>query len=1093
MRNDLRALSDVLDIAALRRKLESESGESFWRSLDELAETPEFTRHLHREFQEGASEWNDTAGRRKFMKLMGASLALTGVQGCISGPPKENILPYVESPEVVVPGRPNFYATTFSFRGYGQGVFVESHTGRPTKIEGNPDHPASLGGTNVFSQASVLGLYDPNRSTTPRFRGEMATVDQFTGWLQDVMRRYRSNGGHGLYVLSEDTTSPTLGAQIGAFLQEFPEAGWHLHEPVGAGHVEEGLRRVFGRPMAPVYHIGEADAILSVDSDFLFALPGSLRYAREFSDRRRVREAQTEMNRLYTVESTVTITGAMSDHRLPLRPSGVHRFLRALASHFGVADAEITVSRRDRDWLTRMADDLVESRGVLVAGEPLPPEQHVLAHRINERLGNVGQTVEYIEPVTVQPPRGRHGLRSLVSEIEAGRVETLIILGANPAYTAPAGSNFVAALMDVPSSVHLSMHRDETSRLCTWHVPKTHYLEEWGDLRAFDGTASIVQPLISPLYEACRSAHDVLSTMLGNPGVGGYELVRTYWRDRLPGAFEAMWEDVLRLGVIPGTGLLTEGELAARAVRAAEVLSDADADTLAFGGPPATEPLAARRPPPDTTAAPADAVGMPDTVTRTDTFASPDAVPDRDTVPEAERGLPPGEQDLVDEQTDDPEEELEIVFRPDPSIWDGRYATNHWLQELPKAITKLVWDNAILISPDLSERKGIEREQVVELTFEGQTIAGPVWIVPGHPPDTVTVYLGYGRTSASPEVNGNGYNAYLIRTDADQWTGQGVQLRKVDESRQLVSTQHHHSMEGRAIVEEAAIGRFRDNPDFLHEGEPEELASLYPDYEYPINKWGMVIDLNVCIGCNACITACQSENNIPVVGKQEVRRGREMHWLRVDRYYKGPLYNPEIYFQPVPCMHCEKAPCEVVCPVYATVHDAEGLNVMVYNRCIGTRYCSNNCPYKVRRFNFLDYTKWKDAPPALQTNPDVTVRSRGVMEKCTYCIQRISAARIRAKKENRPIHDGEVKTACQMACPTEAITFGDLAKPESAVHRLHEQPHNYKLLHHLGTRPRTSYLAHFRNPNERMPGPEGVEFRIGQEEKIEVEVGSERE
>ncbi len=1004
------------DIQALRRTLETGSGPEYWRSLDELAATSDFVDSLHREFAEGVSEWNDAKGRRRFLKLMGSSLALAGVQGCISGPPQEEIVPYVQDPENVVPGRPQFYATAFPFRGFGQGVLVESHAGRPTKIEGNPDHPASLGATNVFAQASILDLYDRRRSTTPRLRGEQASWDLFISDLRLRLQRFRENGGRGLRLLTETTTSPTLGGQIDALLARYPEARWHRFDAVSGQLAEEGLAKIFGRPVVPVYDISRAHTILSIDADFMFALPGSVRYARDWSERRRVRQGIAEINRMYAVESTVTITGAMADHRLPLKPSTVERVVRALAMRMGVGEGPQSVPDVDDSWLDAVVDDLLGTSGsaLVIAGEVLHPESHVLVHRMNERLNAVGETLTYKESVDRRPAGGFEPLQALAADMEAEEVDTLVMLGGNPVYAAPADVAFERALLQVPFSIHLSMHADETSLRTTWHLPRTHYLETWGDVRAFDGTPSIIQPLIAPLYEACRSDHEMVAVLMDQWGSTGYDLVRSYWRDRIPGGdFERSWQEALRAGIIRDAG-------------SADVTVPSSLDFEA-----------------------------------------------------------------LQEQRAVQEHDIELVFRPDPAIWDGAFATNGWLQELPKPITKLSWDNAALISPDLAERLGIEPEQMIRMGLRGRSMEAAVWIVPGHPDDTITLTLGYGRRTAGANSaprgasdpmpasggrkTGNGFNAYLLRTTNAEWNGVGVTIEPLSERYHLVSTQHHHSMEGRPLVEEADIERFRKNPGFIHE-EDHELHSLYPEFEYTGYKWGMVIDINTCIGCNACIVACQAENNIPIVGKDEVGRGREMHWLRVDRYYKGALSNPKIFFQPVPCMHCEKAPCEVVCPVYATVHDSEGLNVMVYNRCIGTRYCSNNCPYKVRRFNFLQYADWDSNIRALQRNPDVTVRSRGVMEKCTYCQQRINHARVWAKKENRAIRDGEVMTACQTACPTGAITFGDLNDETAHVYHLHQEPHNYDLLRDLGTHPRTTYLAHFRNPNGQVP-ERGMENR----------------
>ena len=1072
---------ESLDISALRERLQNRTGRDYWQSLQELAETDEFEEFLHREFPEGASEWNDPTGRRRFLRLMGASLAVAGVglSGCGESP-KEAIVPYVDPPEEVIPGKPLFFATSFPLAGYAQGLIAESHMGRPTKIEGNPDHPASLGGTNTFMQGSVLDLYDPDRSENVLHRGAISTGTAFVQALQQERQRWQQTGGRGLRVLTGRVTSPTLAAQLRTLLDTFPNAQWHQYEPTARDAEREGIRRAHGQYRQTVYRFDEAEVVFSVDDDFLLTRPGSVRYARDFAERRRVREGETAMNRLYVTESSSTITGGMADHRLPARPSEIEAIVRAVAQRLGLEGGKkATDLSADRsEWVDALASDLEAHRGaaLVTAGPAMPTSVHALVHRMNEALGAVGASVEYIEPVEARPENHHASLRVLTDDMAAGEVDTLAILGGNPAYTAPADVPFARHLRDVPTSVHLSLTVDATSRECVWHVPKRHYLETWSDARAFDGTAGIIQPLIGKLFESCRSPHEVLAVLNGRSGTSSHVLVRQYWQEQYTGdRFEAFWEQSLKDGVVPGTGIFAD---------------EADA-SVRIGGIRFDNLDERHRPEPlqlDRQAA--------NTSSGADTTQAPPADPSGAAAAPAT-----SEGDTVEEGT------VEVVFRPDPTLWDGRFANNGWLQELPKPITKLVWDNAALIGPDTAERFDLHNRDMVELQHDEQAVTAGVWIVPGHPDGTATLYLGHGRPQAGRVGDGVGFDAYALRSSRSPWTLSGVSLRKTGETYNLVSTQHHHSMEGRELVREAPIERFRENPDFATEDHSEELPSLYPEDEppglypepdeegYEGYEWGMSIDTNTCIGCNACITACQAENNIPVVGKEQVEAGREMHWLRVDRYFKGDLDNPDTYFQPVPCMHCENAPCEVVCPVAATVHNDAGLNVMVYNRCIGTRYCSNNCPYKVRRFNFLEWNEngwdddWDQELGKLQHNPDVTVRSRGVMEKCTYCQQRINAARIRAEKEDREIRDGEMMTACQTACPTDAIVFGDI-NDDTQVKQLKEEPHNYGLLAELGTRPRTTYLAHFHNPNAEVPKLEPKGRYIGDKEKIEVEVGA---
>lgn len=995
---------DRLDLAAIRARLAGMRGKQYWRSLEELAETEDFREFLHREFPRQASTWTDPVGRRAFLKLMGASLALAGLSAC-TRQPDEKIVPYVRAPEEIVPGKPLFFATAMPLGGIATGLLVESHMGRPTKIEGNPKHPASLGATDAFAQASVLTLYDPDRSQVVTNAGRISTWDAFLATLSTDLEAQRLSLGAGLRVLTETVTSPTLASQLWALLAKFPKAEWHQYEPAGRDAARAGARLAFGEYVDTHYRFDRADVILALDADFLSCGPGILRYAREFAAKRRVRARQTQMNRLYAVESTPSITGAMADHRLPLRAGQIEGFARAVAEGLGVqgaASAETTPTPVDAKWIAALVRDLQRHRGssIIVAGDQQAPIVHALAHAMNHSLGNVGTTVIHTAPVEANPVNQAESLRDLVRDMDAGRVELLFILGGNPVYTAPTDLSFAKHLSKVRLRIHLSLYDDETSALCHWHIPETHYLESWGDARAYDGTVTIIQPLIAPLYNG-KSAHDLLAVLMGQTGRSSYDTVRDYWKGQHgPKDFELFWRKALHDGLVPGTIL-----------------------------PPKVVTLK-------------KGLGLDGRAVNETGAAKP---------------VPPAGSDRG----------LEIAFRPDPTIFDGRFANNGWLQELPKPLTKLTWDNTALISPATAQRLGLSNEELVELRYLGRAIRAPIWIMPGHAEDSVTVHLGYGRTRAGRVGTGAGFNAYAIRTASAPWFGPGLEIRNTGERYPLASTQHQHSMEGRHLVRVGTIEQFREEPDFVHEmaHEPSAALTLYPQHKYEGYAWGMAIDVNACIGCNACVVACQAENNIPIVGKTEVARGRAMHWLRIDRYHEGHLDNPATYHQPLLCMHCENAPCEVVCPVAATVHSNEGLNEMIYNRCVGTRYCANNCPYKVRRFNFLQYADYDTPSLKLLRNPNVTVRTRGVMEKCTYCVQRISAARIQAKKEDRQIRDGEIVTACQAACPTEAIVFGNINDPNSRVSRLKAEPLNYSLLAELNTRPRTTYLARLRNPN----------------------------
>ncbi|HEY3383662.1 MAG TPA: TAT-variant-translocated molybdopterin oxidoreductase [Vicinamibacterales bacterium] len=986
----------TFDLKVVRSRLQGTSGPEYWRSLDELADTPEFQELLHREFPQGASEMIDPVSRRTFVKLMGASLALAGVTAC-TRQPAETIVPYVRQPEEIVPGRPLYFATAMPLAGYAVPVLVESHEGRPTKIEGNPEHPVTRGSTDVFAQASILGLYDPDRSQTLTYRGEIRAWGAFLSAITSAVDARRAVGGDGIRVLTGSITSPTLASQLQQLVAEFPALKWHQWEPAGRDQAREGSRLAFGEYVDVQYHLDRAEVILTLDADVLGCGPDSLRHARAFATGRRLTGGRREMNRLYVVECTPSQTGSVADHRLPIQASAVGSFALALAAALGVPGAPDPASVRSfANWVGPIARDLQRHRGtgLVVAGDEQPAAVHALVHAINQSLGNVGQTVTYITPVEASPTDQLASLRQLVADMQAGHVDTLIIVDSNPVYTAPADFAFGERLMGkVSRRIHVGLYHDETAALCHWHVPAAHYLESWSDARAADGTVSLIQPLIAPLYNG-RTAHEVIGAMSSRTaGQSAHDLVRAYWQQRIgtEGAvFDRFWRKSLHDGMVPDT---------AAAVK-----------------------LVSAKP------------------------VDPTAIPR-------------------------PGHGREIVFRADPSVFDGRFANNGWLQELPKPHTKLTWDNAVLVSPSTADRLGVHQEDVVELGYRGRHVKGTVWVLPGQAPDSITVHLGYGRTRAGRVGTGAGFSAYTIRTSRALWFERGLEIRPTGERAQLASTQNEQAMQGRAIVRSAPLDVFLKTPGFAHlQGEaPRKDDTLYPEHAYNGYKWGMAIDLNTCIGCNACVVACQAENNIPVVGKTEVSRGHKMHWLRVDRYYTGEPDNPTAFNQPVPCMQCENAPCEVVCPTAATVHSAEGLNDMVYNRCVGTRYCSNNCPYKVRRFNFLLYQDWNTPTLKMLRNPDVTVRSRGVMEKCTYCVQRINAAKIEAETENRPVRDGEIVTACEAVCPAQAIVFGDLNDPGSRVAKLKADPLNYGLLEELNTRPRTTYLAAVRNPNPDMP------------------------
>jgi MoCo/4Fe-4S cofactor protein with predicted Tat translocation signal len=984
--------TEPIDLASLRAKLAATKGQQYWRSLEELAGTREFDEMLHREFPRQASEWSSSLDRRSFLKLMAASLALAGLSSC-GVQPEEKIVPYVNMPEGLIPGVPTMYATAFVMGGYAMGTLVRSYDGRPTKIEGNPAHPASLGATDIFMQASILGLYDPDRSQVLTRRGVVSTWETFDEEMRPVLEAQRALEGSGLRFLTETVTSPTLASQFQALHSRFPRATWHQFEPVSRDAAREGARLAFGSYLNTYYRIDAADVIVSLDSDFLCFGPASPRYAREFASRRKPGPGERGMSRLYVAESSATNTGATSDHRLPVRPSQIEEIARMLARQVGLQEVEAgsaTLSEKQQQWVRTAGKDLQAHRGrcIVIPGDYQPAAVHAMAHAINYALGNAGSTVVHTDPVEARPENQIASLRELVSDMNAGTVDVLVMIGGNPAFDAPADLEFTKALQNVPLRVRMGLYDDETSAQSHWHIPQAHPLETWSDARAFDGTATIIQPLIAPLFNG-KSPHEILSLFLGERGLTSHDIVRNYWRGRQgEGGFEKFWHDALNNGVVAGTAVAERH--------------------VVFAGSPASWK-------------PADASAA----------------------------------------------ELELAIRPDPTIWDGRFVNNGWLQELPKPLTKLTWDNAAIMAPATAQRFGIEKSDLVSFEVNGRTQKFPVFILPGQPDGSVTVSLGYGRARTGKVGSGAGFDAYRIRTSDAPWFARDVSIRRTGDQYPLSVTQEHFAMEGRAPVRYGTLADFLKDPEFARKvvEVPTREETLYPEYHYDGYAWGMSIDLNACTGCSACVVACQSENNIPIVGKEQVNNSREMQWIRIDQYFSGDLDNPRVDSQPLMCVHCENAPCEVVCPVGATVHDSEGLNVMVYNRCVGTRYCSNNCPYKVRRFNFLQYTDTHASTLAMQKNPDVSVRSRGVMEKCTYCVQRISAARIDAKKENRSIRDGEVVTACQAACPTQAIVFGDINDPNARVRQHKSDPRTYGLLAELNTRPRTTYLAKVSNPN----------------------------
>ena len=1028
-----------MTLAQVQAKLDGKNGRRFWKNLDELAETPEFHELMAEEFPRqsmgGSGEWVDAVSRRGFLKVMGASLALAGLAGCTKQP-DEPIYPYVKQPEDLILGKPMYFATAYPFPTGAIPVLVKSDSFRPIKVDGNPDHPMSKGKSDTFTQATLLDMYDPDRSQHVVYRGEVSSWEKFQ---QDFgAAATKTAGGEGLYFLSETITSPTLAAQWKQVEAAYPQAKLVQWEPVNSDSSRAASMAAFGSYTDAQYKLEEADVILSLDADFLggIAHPGFLPLAAAYSEGHRYEVGKT-MNRLYVVESMPTVTGFKAEHRLGLKPSAIAGFAQALAN--GTApqgdDAE------QQRFFTALKADLKKAGGkvVVIPGEQSAPAVHAAAFALNNSLGAVGKTVVYTETVNPLPSEQVADLKALVADMNAGRVQWLVILGVNPIYSAPADLEFATAFAKVPMTAHLGTHADETGSISTWHINKTHYLESWSDARVYDGTISIIQPMIEPMYGG-RSAHDILQTLLPSPQTSAYDAVQAHAKTYIKGDFAAGWRKALHDGWVEGTAFSAKGV-----------------------GSPKAGAMSAWSP----------AAGG-----------------------------------------------LEISFRPDPSLYDGRFANVGWLQELPKQVTNLSWDNAALMSMNTMGGLKLEENGKVEIELNGRKVVAPVLMVPGHPDGAVTVYLGLGRRVEAGRVGaGVGFDAYPLRTsDALLYAG-GAKIRKLDGTYDLCVTKVHniehrgafaqhdlekplsdkdgayslagHEAMERSIIRYATLEEVKKNPDFAHEGAsgslvnkvgyapqgetPKHDESFFPDaWNYQKqdpsslkmqNAWGMSIDLNSCIGCNACIVSCYAENNIPVVGREQVKVGRNMQWLRIDTYFEGDLHAPKAHFQPMACQHCENAGCEQVCPVGATVHTPEGLNTMVYNRCVGTRYCSNNCPYKVRRFNFLLYSDYDTESLKFMRNPDVTVRSRGVMEKCSYCVQRIEAAKITADKENREVRDGDIVTACQQACPTSAIVFGNINDKASKVAKRKAEERDYPVLADLNFRPRTTYTAGVINPN----------------------------
>jgi MoCo/4Fe-4S cofactor protein with predicted Tat translocation signal len=1035
-----------------------DAGPIFWKSLEDRADPTGATKRAEAEFPFGTDLGKEElAGvrpsRRGFL-LGGMTAAMATVAGCARRP-VEKIVPYTRMPEYALPGIPYHYATVRHSRGDAIGLVVESHEGRPTKIEGNPEHPASGGSTDIATQGSLLDLYDPDRTSGVKKRGPAglakSSIAEFDAWFDGRLKAYEADGGAKLRILAPPTNSRTFMRLREAIRNRFPHAGFHTFTSVSETNARAGARIAFGQAVNTLNDYQHAKVILSLDADFLQTEPGMIRATKLYARGRRLNTPNDAVSRLYVVEPGYSTTGANADHRLRLAARDVERYLAQLATELaakhgvalGAVGAPLSAMKADgvpAKWVTVVAKELAQAkgRGVIVAGTRQPARVHALVHLLNAALGNVGQTVQYFR--VADPDEGDQitELKALLKDLDEKRVETLLVLGGNPAYEVPADLKWNERLGGA-TVVHLGSHEDETSAKAAWLLPLAHELETWGDQLSLDGSYAIQQPLIAPLHGGVSDI-EILGRIAGEGGKG-HDLVQGTLRASYtqPFAFDREWKKALQRGVVAGADSRPFGIIPVREADVAKALSEIKAGK---------------------------ALGA---------------------------------------------DNLEIAFQPDPKLFDGRHANNPWLLELPDPMSKIVWDNAAYMSPATAQALGVESGDVVQIARAGaQAVEIAAWVLPGHADNAVTLHLGWGRTHAGRyggselerdwnreldlyplaqklPINGRmrGFNVAPLRTSDAMGFADGAKITKTDKKYKLTQTQEHHSMEGRPIAIDATLAEYRQTPSFPQYRTPDpKVLPLWTPVDYTKgHRWGMTIDLNACTGCNACVIACQSENNVAVVGKDQVERGREMHWIRIDRYFRNDYArakdehldekDPLVAIQPVACVQCEEAPCENVCPVNATEHSPEGLNDMAYNRCIGTRYCANNCPYKVRRFNYLEFEGdplYGDMPETVQMaqNPNVTVRMRGVMEKCTYCVQRIQEGKIAARRENRPMKDGDVVTACAQACPAEAIVFGDLNDPTARVTRMHKRDRSYRLLSEIGTHPRTTHLAKIRNPNPEM-------------------------
>ncbi|MGZ3774371.1 MAG: 4Fe-4S dicluster domain-containing protein [Bdellovibrio sp.] len=972
------------------------------------------------------SQWQkiaDTMDRRDFMRLMGAAIVMASSACTRNRLPLRETVPYSKVPIPYEPSTPIYYATAVLNNGYAEGVLAKNYLGRPVKLEGNAAHPSSLGGTNASTQAAIYDLYDPDRSKSLLYKNEPDSWNNLQQQIANILKNKKALQGQGLALLTRTVTSPTLFSQIKDLRRKFPKLNWYQYQPHNRDNIKQASLNCFGKIIEPYYQLQNCDLVLSFDADFLNSDPGNLAYARQFIDRRNF-EQGTSICRLYSWESSPSLTGAMADHRFPSSSVHIENTVLWLAKKFNIVDpkSQIFLPAENLKRLEQIYSELLTLKGrtLMVAGPQQPAWVHELIFRMNDKLDNISHTVFFTETVEPESVLQVNSCKALTKDIEDREVDTLFILNGNPCFDAPYDLRFTEALKKVSLSFHLSLYVNETSAHCTWHIPSTHIFETWSDARAYDGQATILQPLIEPLYNG-RSAHQLLALLQELEKQDPYEIVKSYWKEQLNAQdFDSQWELILNTGVIANTKSSIESRPFKRFNSGIGFNFRFNSDVVLTANYAGISPSSSRT----------DVSLSTSTPTRTPLVSDP---------------------------------EIEVLFLPDPTIGDGENINNAWLQELPKPMTGITWDNPALVSLELAKKFNLQNGDLINITSNENAVTVAVWILSGQAANTITLHYGYGRTKTGKVGVLSGFDVFPIRNSSAMSYLRNVDVKKIGNTYKLASTQEHQKMEGEGHVK-ILTSKQLSNAGELTAPAPINSAISSTLKEDPDYAWGMVIDLNKCIGCGVCTIACQVENNIPVVGKMQVLNGRAMHWIRVDRYYEGNDLQPQICFQPIPCMHCEKAPCELVCPVGATLHSEDGLNQMVYNRCVGTRYCSNNCPYKVRRFNFYRYSSSEDNFLKMAQNPEVSVRSRGVMEKCTYCVQRIMAKKIEAEKEDRLIRDGEVIPACQQACPTRAIVFGNLKDKNSEVAKQKQSKRSYGVLSELGTAPRTTYLARITAP-----------------------------